>query len=76
MTDLYMVAWTGGYEEPGFFFFHDRDAAMRKADECVADVGEPSDRIHVVCVGADLSYEVLGSYDITDKEKRLQDGQT
>lgn len=47
VTDVYLVAWTGGLEEPSFASFTDPDAAQSQFDEWAAEIVE-NDRVSLL----------------------------
>jgi hypothetical protein len=47
---VFLVAWTGGLEQPSFAAFATDEQAMDRATEWRANMTEPGDRVDVLCV--------------------------
>lgn len=47
-SDIYIVAWTGGYEAPSYHAFMTENEAMRQAEEWWADADQDADSLDVL----------------------------
>jgi hypothetical protein len=58
---VFLVAWTGGLEQPSFAAFDSDEDAMNKARLWADQMGEPGDRVDVLCVHEAPGGEVIGN---------------
>lgn len=67
MTEIFIVAWTGGYESPQLFAKPTQDEAVSLAREWRAESSEPGDSIDVFRVDLAILEIVAVEFDEPDQ---------